>query len=266
MINAPPIAEGSPACSSLATGHPTSPGELADRINAARYYAELGYPVFPCWEGEKKPLTKNGRNDATLDVAKIEQWFSKNPEALQVQILVDAVVLFEEAMVLSTFGIPCERIAQAKSEVEKVLAEDLAGDGQEVKKLIQRLTIGNQLKHAEMVKVTSKLDKLHTQKYGSGPAEMKTHAHALAAEFKQAKGKSDLGAATLGFCTIDLKFAKRLDQNGLLELLGPQSSELRAQYAPENLYSRSKPLVRSKWLLELLLSGQNTQMAARACL
>jgi hypothetical protein len=48
---------------------------------AATRYAELGYPVFPCVPGTKKPLTPNGFKDATTDVARIEAWWSQFPAA-----------------------------------------------------------------------------------------------------------------------------------------------------------------------------------------
>ena len=46
---------------------------------AALEYAELGYPVFPCVPGEKKPACKNGLLDATTDEARIDAWWLENP-------------------------------------------------------------------------------------------------------------------------------------------------------------------------------------------
>ena len=53
----------------------------ASLLDAALYYAELGYPVFPCRPGEKQPLTQHGFLDATTDPAQIQAWWSRWPEA-----------------------------------------------------------------------------------------------------------------------------------------------------------------------------------------
>lgn len=55
-----------------------TPGEL---LTAALRYAELGYPVFPCWPGSKKPVTEHGFKDASIDPARIEAWWAKHPTA-----------------------------------------------------------------------------------------------------------------------------------------------------------------------------------------
>ena len=47
--------------------------------DAALYYAELGYPVFPCRAGDKRPATVNGFYAATTDVAQIDAWWATNP-------------------------------------------------------------------------------------------------------------------------------------------------------------------------------------------
>lgn len=47
---------------------------------AAIYYAELGYPVFPCRAGEKKPATANGFYAATTDRDQIDAWWTANPK------------------------------------------------------------------------------------------------------------------------------------------------------------------------------------------
>lgn len=43
--------------------------------------AELGYAVFPCAPGNKKPLTQRGLLEATTDEATIEAWSDKWPNA-----------------------------------------------------------------------------------------------------------------------------------------------------------------------------------------
>lgn len=55
-----------------------TPGEL---LTAALRYAEMGYRVFPCWPGSKKPVTEHGFRDASTDAAQIEEWWSKHPRA-----------------------------------------------------------------------------------------------------------------------------------------------------------------------------------------
>ena len=50
-------------------------------LEAALTYAELGYPVFPCVPGRKKPLCEHGCNDATTDAEQIERWWTERPNA-----------------------------------------------------------------------------------------------------------------------------------------------------------------------------------------
>jgi len=50
-------------------------------LTAAIQYAEMGYPVFPCIAGSKKPLTKHGFKDATTNIEVIESFWRKNPKA-----------------------------------------------------------------------------------------------------------------------------------------------------------------------------------------
>ncbi len=44
-----------------------------------RLYLEKDWPVFPCVAGGKRPLTKNGFKNATLDRGKIEDWIRRSP-------------------------------------------------------------------------------------------------------------------------------------------------------------------------------------------
>lgn len=50
-------------------------------LEQALQLAELGYRIFPCAVGDKKPATKNGVLDATVDESKIEQWWTDTPRA-----------------------------------------------------------------------------------------------------------------------------------------------------------------------------------------
>ncbi|MBI2933560.1 MAG: bifunctional DNA primase/polymerase, partial [Planctomycetes bacterium] len=54
---------------------------MTSLLEAALRYAELGYPVFPCAPGSKSPITPHGFKDATTDVAQIESWWAKQPDA-----------------------------------------------------------------------------------------------------------------------------------------------------------------------------------------
>lgn len=53
-------------------------GEL---LSSALRYAEMGYPVFPCVPGGKRPLTEHGFKDATTDPEAIEMWWREYPQA-----------------------------------------------------------------------------------------------------------------------------------------------------------------------------------------
>ncbi|MFV0443618.1 MAG: bifunctional DNA primase/polymerase [Planctomycetaceae bacterium] len=50
-------------------------------FEAALRYAELGYPVFPCAQGEKLPRTVHGFKDASTDPEQITAWWTKRPAA-----------------------------------------------------------------------------------------------------------------------------------------------------------------------------------------
>lgn len=53
-------------------------GEL---LTAALRYAEMGYRVFPCAPGGKRPTTVHGFHDASCDPAQIERWWAQYPSA-----------------------------------------------------------------------------------------------------------------------------------------------------------------------------------------
>ena len=48
---------------------------------AARRYARLGIPVFPCVPGGKQPLTPNGFHDASSSPTTVERWWRRTPDA-----------------------------------------------------------------------------------------------------------------------------------------------------------------------------------------
>ncbi len=50
-------------------------------LKAALRYAELGYQVFPCVAGDKRPLTEHGFHDSTADMTQIKAWWAKHPDA-----------------------------------------------------------------------------------------------------------------------------------------------------------------------------------------
>ena len=55
---------------------------MTSNLDAALAYARKGYPVFPCSENTKIPFKNtNGSKDATTDLDKITEWWSKFPNA-----------------------------------------------------------------------------------------------------------------------------------------------------------------------------------------
>ena len=54
---------------------------LNEMLEAAREYALLGWPVFPCAPGGKTPLTRNGFKDATVVPDVIGRWWARWPQA-----------------------------------------------------------------------------------------------------------------------------------------------------------------------------------------
>jgi hypothetical protein len=59
----------------------SSPDLRQQLLDAALRYAELGYRVFPCWPGTKKPIPENGFYGASSDPAQIEVWWKEHPLA-----------------------------------------------------------------------------------------------------------------------------------------------------------------------------------------
>jgi hypothetical protein len=58
-----------------------NPEEPEGLAHAAHWYAQHGIPVFPCRPREKKPFTRHGFNDATVDQRRISEWWRKWPNA-----------------------------------------------------------------------------------------------------------------------------------------------------------------------------------------
>ena len=51
-------------------------------LEAALEYAKLGWPVFPCQPGNKRPFTAHGVKDASTDPDTIRGWWRKLPRAM----------------------------------------------------------------------------------------------------------------------------------------------------------------------------------------
>lgn len=62
--------------------------------NEALRLADLGYRVFPCVPGEKRPLTEHGCLDATTDENQICEWWSEHPDA-NIGISTDGLVVVD---------------------------------------------------------------------------------------------------------------------------------------------------------------------------
>ena len=56
------------------------PTEAETKLKKLAWYVKKGWPIFPCG-ADKKPLTKNGFKDASLDMEKIKAWHYQNPGA-----------------------------------------------------------------------------------------------------------------------------------------------------------------------------------------
>lgn len=63
-------------------------------LHAALWYADLGYPVFPCAAGRKAPLIEHGLLEATTDAEQIRAWWTKHPDA-NVAIRTDGLVVID---------------------------------------------------------------------------------------------------------------------------------------------------------------------------
>ena len=63
-------------------------------LTEAIQYAEMGYPVFPCFPGAKNPLTENGLLAATTDEKQITDWWTKWPDA-NIAIRTDGYVVID---------------------------------------------------------------------------------------------------------------------------------------------------------------------------
>src|ERR1700675_1355070 len=53
---------------------------LSDLQSAAAWYAEHGFPVFPCSPRAKEPLTEHGFKDASTDQKRITAWWQRWPQ------------------------------------------------------------------------------------------------------------------------------------------------------------------------------------------
>ncbi len=51
-------------------------------LQHALEYARRGWPVFPCDPTTKKPLTRHGLKDATIDASTIRRWWGQFPDAM----------------------------------------------------------------------------------------------------------------------------------------------------------------------------------------
>ena len=64
-------------------------------LEAALYYVDLGYRVFPCRPGTKVPLTKNGFLDASIEPEQVELWWKRYPDA-NIAIPTDSLLVLDD--------------------------------------------------------------------------------------------------------------------------------------------------------------------------
>ena len=64
-------------------------------LQKAIWYAEMGYQVFPCVPGDKRPLTTHGLLDATTDIDQIEKWWNDHQHA-NVAIRTEGMVVIDD--------------------------------------------------------------------------------------------------------------------------------------------------------------------------
>lgn len=55
--------------------------KVPETVRAALRYADLGYGIFPCAPGGKRPLTENGLHAATADERSLTAWWQRWPDA-----------------------------------------------------------------------------------------------------------------------------------------------------------------------------------------
>lgn len=60
---------------------PPTRGSTVALISAALWYAQNGWPVFPCQPGGKQPACAHGFHDATTDPDRIRAWWTTQPDA-----------------------------------------------------------------------------------------------------------------------------------------------------------------------------------------
>jgi len=47
-------------------------------VQSLQFYAAMGWPLFPCSNKSKKPLTSHGFKDATTDVGQLKAWHGQH--------------------------------------------------------------------------------------------------------------------------------------------------------------------------------------------
>lgn len=60
--------------------HPPRGDVAVSLISAALWYAEHGWPVFPCHPRGKQPGCAHGFHDATTDLDRIRAWWTEHPD------------------------------------------------------------------------------------------------------------------------------------------------------------------------------------------